>query len=75
MNIPEFQEGVQPEETAAEQAVSTSKVGLRLKSVILLGVLLLPTILTILEILTGRVSGWWVEKAAPLLPQIKLVHF
>lgn len=66
---------MQPEEMAAEQAAASSEGGLRLKSVILLGVLLLPTVLTILEIMTGRVSGWWIEKAAPLLPQIKLVYF
>jgi hypothetical protein len=48
---------------------------LRVKSLLMLIALALPTLLTILEILTGRVSGWWVEKAAPLLPHIELVHF
>jgi hypothetical protein len=75
MNIPEFQDGVQPEEGAVEDATPSSTAGLRLKSLILLGIFVLPTVLTILEILTGRVSGWWVEKAAPLLPYIELVHF
>ena len=71
---PDVQEPNPTEDENPTQAVYSGRE-LRLKSLILLFVLMLPTFLIILEILTGRVSGWWTEKAAPLLPHIELVHF
>ena len=48
---------------------------IRLKAFLLLMIFLLPSILIVIEFVTGSVSGWWNRSVLPMLPFLKQVHF
>ena len=74
MKIPESLELIQYENENPEEMEADHR-GLRIKSLVLLFIFLLPSLLIILELLTGQVSGWWNKANLPPLPNFKLVYF
>lgn len=61
-------DGVQPENDIPEDA--NFNQDLRYKALILLLIFLIPTIVMLYELLTGQITGWWVEAVQPHLPQL-----
>lgn len=67
-------EGVRPDDLYEDE--TDPEAGLRMKSLVLLLVFLLPTLLVVVELLTGKISGWFghaVQPTPTILPT--LVHF
>ena len=68
-------DGVQPENDIPEDT-DINRQELRYKALLLLLIFLVPTILITIELVTGSLSGWWVDKIQPHLPQLKsIVNF
>ena len=65
-------DGVQPDNSIPEDA-DINQQELRYKALLLLLVFLIPTILLVIEFLTGSVSGWWRETIQPHLPQLDTI--
>jgi len=74
MKIPESLEEIQYEDEYPDEMDNDHR-DLRIKSLILLFIFLLPSLLIILELLTGQVSGWWNKTNLPPLPNFKIVYF
>ena len=62
-------DGVQPENELPEDA-PIGRGSIRLKALLLLLVLLIPTFLIVFEIATGQISLFWEETIKPILPQL-----
>lgn len=65
-------DGVQPENDIPEDA-DINHYALRYKALLLLLIFLIPTLLFIIEVMTGSLSGLWTEKIQPFLPQLKSI--
>jgi hypothetical protein len=74
MKIPETLAEIEPEIENPEEVETSSHI-LRIKALVLLVVFLLPTLLILLELLTGQVSGLWNRTNLPPLPNFKIVYF
>ena len=74
MKIPETLADIESENEYTEE-LETSSQALRIKAFVLLVIFLLPTLLIILELLTGQVSGLWNKTNLPPLPNFKIVYF
>jgi hypothetical protein len=68
-------DGVEPDNSIPEDA-EVNQRGLRYKALLLLLIFLIPTVLVIVELLTGSLSGWWVKTIQPHLPQLdRIISF
>ena len=65
-------DGVQPENDIPED-MDINRQELRYKALLLLLIFLIPTLLLIIEVMTGSLTGFWVEKIQPYLPQLKSI--
>lgn len=65
-------DGVQPENDIPEDA-DINRQTLRYKALLLLLIFLIPTLLFVIEVMTGSLSGLWTEKIQPFLPQLKSI--
>ncbi len=74
MKIPETLAEIETENEYLEEQEENPHA-LRIKALVLLVVFLLPSLLMLLELLTGQVSGWWNKTNLPPIPNFKIVYF
>ena len=74
MKIPETLAEIETENEYLEEQEDNPHA-LRIKALVLLVVFLLPSLLMLLELLTGQVSGWWNKTNLPPIPNFKIVYF